>query len=296
MEIADVQELALHPVIADADVVAASDGVDERLHRLVRRLVGEVARADPAGEAADAVVDRLLLQDHVEDVAARADVAAQRLGDGAARFATHLPVRLAEQVQRHIQLDLLAAEIDPDPGAQLLEQAHPGPVADRAEVGQDPLFRLRELVRTELALVLDEVAVGDGFGVGVQACSLLVGDLRQLQREEDQVHAALRGRFPDASQQPARGVVLRVLAVEHVGVDLGLGGRLFVVRQLAHHRGKRFGVERRDLALESRLERLRPLELAGQRGLDRGVVGRAEKVAEVPADLLRTGGFQCFSH
>ena len=43
MELADVEELPLDAVVADADVVSVRDRVDQRLHGLVRCLVGQVA-------------------------------------------------------------------------------------------------------------------------------------------------------------------------------------------------------------------------------------------------------------
>ncbi len=148
----------------------------------------------------------------------------------------------------------------------------------------------------EKALVLDEVAERGRVGVRVQLRRLFVGDLRQLERKEHQVHAALGGRFAHASEQPARCVVLRVLAVQHVGVDLGLHRRLFVVGELAHHLREGLGVEGRYLSPVLRLEGLRTLQLAGQRGLDRRIAGRLEKVGQVPTDALRTRDFRCLGH
>ena len=58
---------AFEPVVALRDVVAARRRLDERLDRLVGRLVREVARGDPRRIAAQPVVDRLVLQDRVED-------------------------------------------------------------------------------------------------------------------------------------------------------------------------------------------------------------------------------------
>ena len=219
-----------------------------------------------------AIVDRLLLQDHVEDVAARAHVAAKRLGHRAARLATDVAIGFAEQVQGLVERELLAVDLDLDSRAQLLEQPHPGTGADRAEVREDPLFRLRHLVRSELPRLLDGVAVGRRVGIGVQHRRLLVADLRQLQRDEHHVAAALRTGFAHPRQETARWVVLSVLAVKHVGVDLWSGGFLLVVRQLAHHGGELFRLETCHLTPVLRLECLRAFQRVLEGRLDVRVV------------------------
>src|SRR5260370_33038893 len=84
---------------------------------------------------------------------------AQRLGDRVAGAAAHLAVRLAEQRQGLLEGQRPPVEIDPDPGAQLLEQARPGGVSNWAVVRQDPLLRLTALLRAELARPLDRLAV-----------------------------------------------------------------------------------------------------------------------------------------
>ena len=61
-------------------------------------------------------------------------------------------------------------------------------------------------MRPETALVLDEVAVRGRVGIGVQPRRVLVRDVRQLQREEDQVRAALGGGLAYPRQEAARGM------------------------------------------------------------------------------------------
>ena len=165
VKLAHVEELSLDPVVADAHVVAAGHRVDQGLDRVVGRLVGEVARAEPGRELPQAVIDRLLLQDHVEDVAAGADVALQCFRHRGAGLAPDIAVRLAEEGQRLVERQLLPVDLDRDPRAQLLEQARPRAVADRAEVGEHALLRLGQLVRAELARLLDRVPVDRGLGI-----------------------------------------------------------------------------------------------------------------------------------
>ncbi len=75
------EEARLQPVPAAREVVAPLHRLDQRLHRLVARLVGEVARGEPVRIAAQAVLGGLVLEQGVEDEGARAQAGAERLGD-----------------------------------------------------------------------------------------------------------------------------------------------------------------------------------------------------------------------
>src|SRR5260370_13747568 len=87
-----------------------------------------------------AVVDRLLTKDDVEDVAAGAHVLIQRSRDRGAGLATHLPIRFAQADQGLVQRHSPPVEVDPNAGAKLFEQAVPGPIANPADIPDDPLF------------------------------------------------------------------------------------------------------------------------------------------------------------
>jgi len=125
VQLADVEQLALDAVIANADVVASGDRVDKRLYRLVRSLVGQVAGADPRREMTETIVDRLFLEDHVEDVAAGADVAAKGLRHRAAGFATDVAIGLAQERERLVEREVAPIDVDANARAQLLEQPDP---------------------------------------------------------------------------------------------------------------------------------------------------------------------------
>src|SRR5712692_9468219 len=243
-----------------------------------------------------AIVDRLLAEDDIEDVGAGSRVAIQRRRYRAACLTPHFAVRLAEPDQRLLERQMPPVQVDADARAQLFEQPVPGGVADRAEVGEHALLGLGQLVRAKLPRLLDEVAISSRVRVGVETRCLLVADLRQLQGEEDAVPSALGTGLTHASQQPARRVVIDVLAVQEVGVDLRLGGQLLVFLELAHHGREIFGRKRHDPALVARFERLRSLERLGERHLDSGIGRRLEEVGQVPTDMLRAGGLDRLRH
>ncbi len=72
LEPVETEQLRLESVVALRHVVARRRSVDQRLHRLVGRLVREVPRGDPGRVAAQPVVDPLVDEDRVEDGRARA--------------------------------------------------------------------------------------------------------------------------------------------------------------------------------------------------------------------------------
>ena len=80
----DPEHLGLERVPALGDRVVVDDRVDERLHRLVGGLVGEVARRDPRVVVPQPVVDRLVEQQRVEHEGAGAQARLEAGGDGRA--------------------------------------------------------------------------------------------------------------------------------------------------------------------------------------------------------------------
>ena len=104
------------------ELVAALHRLDERLDRLVARLVGEVARRDPRGVGAQAVVDGLVERERVDDERAGAQAGLERGGDLLGGLPAHLAVGRHEAAER----DLERLVVDLDAGHELGEQARPG--------------------------------------------------------------------------------------------------------------------------------------------------------------------------
>ena len=273
VQVADAEQLLLDAVVANAHVIAAGDRFDKRLDRLVRGLVGEVSRRDPAGKMAQPVVDRLLLQDDVEDVAARPNVGAKRARDGMAGAAPHLAVRFAEHGQRLFKRELAAVHLDPDARTQLPEQPGPGGISNRAEIREHSLLGLGQLVRSKLASLFDRMAVAGGIGMRIQLCRLLIRELGQLEREKHAMASPLSRRLTHPREHPAGGWIPRVLAVQQVGVDLRFRSLLLGLLELAHHRRELGRLEGCHLALVGELESLCMFQRLGDRCLQ-GRVGR----------------------
>ena len=76
----EAEQLRLQAVPAARQLVAAADGLDQRLDGLVGRLVGEVAARQPVRVGAQPVVDHLLGEQRVEHEAAHAQPGLQRRG------------------------------------------------------------------------------------------------------------------------------------------------------------------------------------------------------------------------
>ena len=105
----EAEQRCLQPVVALRDVVAGSDRVDQRLHRLVGGLVGEIARAEPVRVAAEPVLDGLVVQQRVQDERPRAQPGGERLGDPLRRLPSNLAVGLLKPALRQLERHLLVS-------------------------------------------------------------------------------------------------------------------------------------------------------------------------------------------
>ncbi len=83
----DPQQLGLQRVPALRDVVAAADRLDQRHHRLVGGLVGQVAGGQPVRVGAQPVLDRLVVGERVVDEGAGAQARARGCADTASAAA-----------------------------------------------------------------------------------------------------------------------------------------------------------------------------------------------------------------
>ena len=127
-ETVEPEQLGLQAVVPLGDVVAGNDGIDQRLNRRVRGLVGEVAGGDPARVAPAAVLGRLVEEQGVEDVGTGPQLGLERLGEGLGGAAAHLPVGLLELRERLLQADRLGVRVDAD-------------LEGRGELGEQPAPR-----------------------------------------------------------------------------------------------------------------------------------------------------------
>ena len=146
----DPQQARLQPVPRARDLIAPADRLEQGVDGLVAGFVGEVARRQPVGVAAQAVVDRLVGQQRVEHVRARAQTRCERLGDGRGGGPALLAVGAHQaaqgDVERHGLLDRGIREAHPDRRRLLLEQARPGVRAGERLLRQHLLLGLAQQV------------------------------------------------------------------------------------------------------------------------------------------------------
>ena len=143
-ELVEAEQLGLEAIPAPWQLVVGAHGLEQRLHRLVAGLVGQVARREPVRIGAQAIIDGLVLQQGVEDVRARAQARLERRGDGLRRGAAHLAVGGGQAAEGDVERDPLLGigELDADRARQLGEQARPGVATSQRLLGEELLLGL----------------------------------------------------------------------------------------------------------------------------------------------------------
>ena len=157
-ELVEAEQAALEPVPASGDVVAGRDRFDQCLHGGVLDLVAQVPRRDPRPVVAQAVVDRMVGQDRVEDERPHREAGLEGLGDGTARPLADLAVRYEQLGQSLLEGDRLLVEGDRHRVGDLGEQPYPRRPAGDGLLGHDLLLGLAEEVRAKAAGGGQEVA------------------------------------------------------------------------------------------------------------------------------------------
>ena len=211
----------LQRVVALRDVVAPDDRVDERLGRLVGDLVVEVAGRDPGREAAQAILDCALVEDRVEDVAARPQARTERVCDG---FGHPPPLRLLglprEPRDRLVERLLAAVQRDAELREEVIEEASPRAHARDALLHREPLLGLGEQVRPVAPLRAQDGGVALERLVGEQPLGGLVVHVGPLEVEEEELRVDARVPLPHPLRERAPALVARVGGEAQAGVGL----------------------------------------------------------------------------
>ena len=247
----------LQAVPAARQLVAAADGGQQRLHGLVGGLVGEVARGQPVVEAAQPVVDGLVVQQRVEDERAGAQAGLERLRDGLGRGAPDVAVGGHEPreggVERHRLV--LVGQRDLERGDLLAEQPAPRAGAGDRLLGEDLLLGLGQQVRAVAARGAQEVARGVEAVGGHELLGAGVVDRGPLELEEDELRLDRRALLLHALHERADGRIGGVDAEAQHRVVAGARAELGDLLQLAHRCRERRRVELGDAAGVARRRR-----------------------------------------
>jgi len=230
------------------DVVAGDHGVDECLHRLVARLVLEVAAREPAVVVAEPVVDVLVGEQRVEHERARPQARLERGGHGLGGRAAHLAVGRLKAREPFLEADGLAVDVDLDRRRQLAEQARPGAAPGRRLVGDDPLLRLAQQVGPVATERPQVMATEVEPRVVEQRLDVVVVELGPLEVEEEQLVGDRGGALLGARQQGTPRRVLRVGRELEPRVRTRLADELGDRGELLHQRHEIRGVEVADPA------------------------------------------------
>ena len=219
----------LHRIVAVRQPrIGFAHGLGQRVDDAALDAVGEVAGIGDVLKAAPAVGDLLVLGQRVGDQREDADVLLegrrQRFGGQPAGFG----IGVLQAVQRRLQRQLLAVDVEAQVGHGLVEQAVPGAApGDRLFVEQllDAVFELVGLVHPEVEHPGPVVAEG---GVGVERrTDQRVVDQIELQREKQQMRAGVRHLLLDVAVKLGALRVGRVAGIDERGIGDDAADQLF---------------------------------------------------------------------
>ncbi len=144
----------LHRIVAVRQArIGVANGGGERIHDAFLDAVGQVAGIGDVLEAAPAVGDFLVLGQRVGDQREGAQILAEGRGQRLGRLPAHLAVGVLQPVQRRLQRQLLAVDVEAQFGHRLVEQAVPGAAAGHRLFVEELLDAVLELV----GLVLPQI-------------------------------------------------------------------------------------------------------------------------------------------
>ncbi len=250
----DAEHLRLQPVPALGQVVAGDDRIDQRVHRLVGGLVGQVAARQPARVRAQAVLHRLVEQQGVVDVGPGAKAGLQGGRDRPGRICAHPAVGVLQQRQpllerrRAIPAGGRLGHGHLDRRGLLVEEPHPGGCAGHRRLGQHLLLGLAQQVVPVAAQGAQVVGAEVEGRVGEQRLSALVGHRRPLQVEEHQLGRQFGGGLGQLGHRCAALGVEGVLGQAQADVGAGPAQQVVQLADRAHERRHPCGIQRIDRA------------------------------------------------
>ena len=160
---------------------------DERIDDLRLDPVRQVPRRSDVGEAAPLVGDRLVLRQHVGDEGEEADVLLEGDGERGSGGGPFLLLRLGEPVQRFLQRQAFAGDIEAQRRQRFVEKPVPGAAPGHGFLVEELLDAVVELVGALGAQVVEERLVGGELRRLQRLRERRVVDAVQLQREEQEL-------------------------------------------------------------------------------------------------------------
>ena len=288
------EHLRLERVPPLGQVVAGHDGIDKGLDRLVGGFVGEVPLGDPAGIAAESVIDRLVQQQRVEDEPpgpqTRLEPCGHGLGSGPADLAVGVLEHRQPGFERHrgglvaLAADERCGQLDGDGRGLLVEQPHPGAGAADGLLGEQLLLGLGQHVVAVAVHGAQVVRAEVEHRVLEQQPDMCLVDRGPLEFEEDQLGGQRGGALLDPHHQRAALGVRGVLREAQHGVVARTALCVLELCHGVHGRSHLRCVELGDAAPvlgELLGERVGPV----QQCVD---VGAGYEGVEVPGDVARS--------
>ena len=159
VQLVDPQKLLFEAVEPRHEVVPVRHGLNERVHRLVVHLIGEVALLEPVVVVPKPISRGLVGEERVEDEREGSTMILEAVREGVCGLPPQGPIGLVELRQDLLLGERFAVQLIPGRAQGLVEEAGPGTFAGDVLLGQDFLLGLTQYVLFPLILGLQVMAV-----------------------------------------------------------------------------------------------------------------------------------------
>ena len=198
--------------------IGRAHGSHQRLHHFGLDTVREMPRVGNVLEAAPAVGNFLVLRQRIGDQREGTQIFLERLGQRfGGRFA-FLAVGVLKQIERRLDRQRFAADLEPQAGDGLVERAVPGGIAGHRLLVEQLLDPILELVGLFLAHILDPRPVVAERRIGHRRVELFIVDAVELEREEQQMQRGGRDAFLHVAVELRTDRIGRIAGIEQRGI------------------------------------------------------------------------------
>ena len=267
--------------------IRRAHGLDQRLHHFRLDAIRQMPGIGHVGKTAPTIGDLLVLREHIGHQREGPQILCECLGERLSRRLAHRPPRILQQIERRLDRERLACDLEAQAGDGLVEQAIPRRIARHRFFVKELLDPILELIGLFSANVLEPRAIMRQRAVLHGRFELGVVEPIELEGEEQQMGRSGRDALLHVGVElRARGID-GVAGVEEPGIRHESAEkiieRLVARDRIGEHRpGIGLLRERRELTLVGVLEGEAFGSAAFEIAVDLRIIEPGVKISQIP--------------